>query len=72
MRMPTQDEAVEIYADYLTARHGGSAFRYARKTVDKLQRNGDLAGYTAWNRVSDTLERKARKIVDFELVVSVL
>ena len=69
MWMPaTHDEALEIYADYLTARHGRSAHRYARKTADKLQRNGDLAGYTAWNRVADALERKARKSADVEIV----
>jgi hypothetical protein len=70
MWMPTHDEAVEIYADYLTARHGRSAHRYARKTADKLQRNGDLAGYTAWNLVADALERKARKSADVETIVA--
>jgi len=61
MWMPTRDEAVEIYADYLTGRHGRSAYRYARKTADKLHRKSDLAGHAAWNRVADAVERKAGK-----------
>lgn len=63
MWMPTHDEAVEIYADYLTGRHGRSAYQYARKTADKLHRNGDLAGYAAWNRVADAVERKTGQTV---------
>ena len=59
MWMPKKDEAVEIYARYLTGRHGKSAHSYARKTADKLQRNGDLEGYMAWSRVADAVERKA-------------
>jgi len=58
--MPTKDEAVEMYASYLTARHGRSAHRYARKTADKLHRNGDFDGYKVWSRVSDAIERKAQ------------
>jgi len=46
MWMPTQDDAVEIYARYLMGRHGKSAHRYARKTADKLKREGDLEGYS--------------------------
>ena len=61
MWMPTQDDAVEIYADYLTGRHGRSALLYARKIADKLQKNGDLEGHASWNRVAEAIERKARK-----------
>jgi hypothetical protein len=60
MWMPTNDEAIEMYANYLTARHGRSAHRYARKTADKLQRNSDFDGYKAWSRVADAIERKAQ------------
>ena len=55
----TQDDAVEIYARYLMGRHGKSAHHYARKTADKLKREGDLEGYSAWSRVADAVERKA-------------
>ena len=59
--MPTQDDAVEIYARYLMGRHGKSAHRYAHKTADKLKREGDLEGYSAWGRVADAVERTAGK-----------
>jgi len=71
MWMPTQDDAVEIYADYLTGRHGRSAYRYARKTADKLHKNGDLAGSAVWNRVADAVERKAEKWAKVEIVTPV-
>jgi len=71
MWMPTQDDAVEIYADYLMARHGRSAHQYARKTADKLQRNGDREGYVAWNRVADAIERRAGKTANVEIVAPV-
>jgi hypothetical protein len=49
-------------------RHGKSAHYYARKTADKLQRNGDLEGYMAWSRVADAVERKAGNSVNMETV----
>ena len=61
MWMPTQDDAVGIYARYLMGRHGKSAQRYARKTADKLKREGDLEGYSAWSRVADAVERTAER-----------
>ena len=71
MWMPKKDEAVEIYAHYLIGRHGKSAHEYARKTAGKLQRNGDLQGYTTWSRVAEAVERKAGKNVNVETVTSV-
>jgi len=68
--MPKQDEAVEIYANYLTGRHGKSACQYARKTADKLHRNGDLMGHAVWSRVADAVERNARKNTKVETVTS--
>jgi hypothetical protein len=68
MWMPKEDDAVEIYARYLMGRHGKSAHYYARKTADKLQRNGDLEGSMAWSRVADAVERKAGNSVNMETV----
>jgi hypothetical protein len=68
MWMPVHDESVEIYADYLTSRHGRSAYRYARKTADKLHRKGDLAGHAAWNRVAVAVERRGGKNIKVETV----
>ena len=70
MWMPKKDEAVEIYARYLAGRHGKSAHDYARKTADKLHRNGDLEGYATWSRVAEAVERKSRKNIDVETVTS--
>lgn len=61
MWAPKQDEGVETYADYLTGRHGRLAYQYALKTADKLQRNGDIEGYTAWSRVAAAVGCKVRK-----------
>ena len=64
MWLPTQEDAVEIYARYLTGRHGRSAHHYARKTADKLQRKGDLEGYSTWNSVANAVERMAGKSIN--------
>ena len=61
MWMPAKDEGVEVYADYLTGRHGRLAYRYALKTADKLHGNGDLEGYAAWSRVAAAVGCKASK-----------
>ena len=45
MWFPTQDEAVELYARFLAARHGSAAERHARRTAERLQAEGDQAGH---------------------------
>jgi hypothetical protein len=59
MWFPSQDEAVEMFARFLTARHNNAAGRYARKTADKLLKKGDFQGYAIWNRVADVVEAKS-------------
>ena len=68
--MPTQDDAVEMYASFLIARNGRLAHQYARKTADKLFRKGDIEGYTAWTRVADAVERRAGQSLKVETVIS--
>ncbi|MGB6820186.1 MAG: hypothetical protein WBE29_25015 [Pseudolabrys sp.] len=63
MWVPTQDEAVEMYARFLAARHGLAADRLARKTADSLQAKGDFEGYAIWARVADATERGPAKSV---------
>jgi hypothetical protein len=58
MWIPTQDEAVEMYARFLAARHKGAAGRYARRNADKLLAHGDFQGYAIWNRVADAIQDK--------------
>ena len=45
MWVPTQGEAVLMYARFLKARHGAAASKFARETASKLQDEDDLAGY---------------------------
>jgi len=61
MWMPAREEAEEMYAVYLRARHGRSACQYARKTADKFYKKGDLEGHAVWSRVADAVERGGEK-----------
>src|ERR1043166_178453 len=42
MWIPTQDEAVLMYARFLKARHGTAASKFARNTANTLQNEGEL------------------------------
>jgi hypothetical protein len=57
MWIPTQDEAVLMYARFLTARHGTAASKFARKTANTLQNEGDLEGHKLWRAVADAVDR---------------
>jgi hypothetical protein len=57
MWVPTQDEAVLMYARFLKARHGAVASKLARKKASALQDEGDLAGYKIWDAVADAVDR---------------
>jgi len=58
MWLPTQDEAVDMFARYLAARHGSTAAQYARESADKLFAKGDFAGHSIWTRVADVVESR--------------
>jgi hypothetical protein len=57
MWVPTQDEAVLIYATFFKARHGAAASQLAQKKAKTLQDKGDLEGFKIWNAVADATER---------------
>jgi len=57
MWVPTQDEAVLMYAQFLKARHGAAASKLARRKAETLQDDGDLAGCKIWNAVADATDR---------------
>ena len=61
MWFPTQDEAVQLYARFLVARHGSGAVRHARRTAERLQAEGDHAGHAIWSRVADAVEQSKSK-----------
>jgi hypothetical protein len=72
MWMPTQDEAVEMYARFLLAHHGAVANQNARKTADRLQAEGDFAGHAIWNRVANAIDRRPGKSHNAESVTALL
>jgi len=57
MWVPTQDEAVLLYARFLMARHGTGASNLARKTANSLQGEGDIEGHKIWNAVADAVDK---------------
>jgi hypothetical protein len=59
MWVPTQDEAIVMFARFLTARRGTAASMVARTTANKLQ-DGDLEGQRIWDAVADSIEQGAR------------
>ena len=60
MWVPTQDDAIVMFARFLKARHGTAASIAARNTAKKLQDEGDLEGEKIWNAVADTVDGGAR------------
>src|SRR5215831_279002 len=61
MWFPTEDEAVQLYARFLAARHGSAAEHHARRTAERLQAEGDHAGHAIWSRVADAVEQSKSK-----------
>jgi len=57
MWVPTQDEAILMFARFLKARHGTAAGNFARKTAKTLQDEGDPEGHKIWNAVADVADR---------------
>jgi len=55
--LPTQDEAILMYARFLKARHGTAASNLARKTAKTLNDEGDVDGHKIWNTVADAVDR---------------
>jgi len=70
MWIPTEDEAVEMYARFLIARYGRAAARHARRTAEKLQSREDFQGYAIWSRVADAVESRATKRANEESVMA--
>jgi len=55
--LPTQDEAVLMYAQFLRTRHGAAASKLARKKAQTLQDEGDVEGHKVWSAVADAVDR---------------
>jgi hypothetical protein len=52
----TEDDAVEMYARYYSARHKRTAHEKARKIATLLKEKGDLGGEKIWNSVADKIQ----------------
>jgi len=57
MWLPTQEEAVLMYARYMEAHHGSGAANLARKKADALRHEGDHQGHQIWLAVADAVDR---------------
>jgi hypothetical protein len=57
MWFPTENEAVEMFARCLAARHRAGASRRARGKAESLKNQGDLAGHKIWNDIADAVDR---------------
>jgi len=65
MWLPTQDDAVEIFARHFEALHRSGSALHARQTADRLKESGDHEGHRIWHRVADKIEdlRRDQKLV---------
>jgi hypothetical protein len=56
MWVPTQTDAVEMFARHFEARHRSGAAARARETAAALRAKGDHGGHRIWNDVADTID----------------
>ena len=52
MWVPTEQEAVYMFARHFEARHRHGAVMKAKTIADRLNRTGDLEGSEIWNKVA--------------------
>ncbi len=57
MWLPTQEEAVALYARFCIAHYGPNALKKVRVTADQLERDGDIEGKRIWSEVAREIER---------------
>jgi hypothetical protein len=57
MWVPTQDEAIEMYARHFEALHRSGSAARARETAAAMKAKGDHKGHKVWNDVADTIGR---------------
>ena len=56
MWIPTEAEAIEMFARHFMARHGSGAATRAKEAAADLKRHGDIKGYDIWSRVAERVE----------------
>ena len=57
MWVPTEEEAVHMFARYYRARFKDAAAKRARETANSLAQKGDATGQKMWNEVANTIDR---------------
>ena len=57
MWMPTEQEAVQMYARFWSARYGRTASHSAHKMAHKMEEKGDLKGHKIWDDVAEAVEK---------------
>lgn len=57
MWIPTQAEAIDMFARHFESLHRSGSVVRARETADRLKGSGDLHGYAIWTEVADTIEQ---------------
>jgi hypothetical protein len=63
MWVPSEDEAVDMFARHFEALHRSGAATKAKEEADALNRSGDHKGHRIWTKVVERIQhlRKERK-----------
>jgi hypothetical protein len=61
MWVPTEDEAIEMFARHFEALHRSGSATLARETAKALNAKGDRDGRKIWNDVADRIDRLRHK-----------
>lgn len=56
MWIPTEAEAVEMFARYFEAHYRSGAVKRAREATCVMRAKGDHGGYKIWNDVAETID----------------
>ena len=57
MWVPSEDDAVDIFARHFEALHRAGAIRKAEQTAAALNSRGDAEGHQLWTRVADKIRQ---------------
>lgn len=60
MWVPTEDDAVEMFARHFEALHRSGAAAKAKQKAFELRDRGDRTGYAVWKKVADRIEQLRR------------
>jgi hypothetical protein len=63
MWVPSEDEAVDMFARYFAARHKNGAVTKAEQQAGSLNRSGDHEGHRVWSKIAERIKhlRSVRK-----------